>query len=917
MTLELTFLGAPRIVRDGEPVEVDTRKAVALLAYLAVTARPHTRDALCSLLWPESDHEHARAALRRTLSTLRKGLGDEWVEAERDRVDLRRRPSLRVDVAEFRSGIAAEEPERVAAAVGLYGGDFLAGFTLRDSVAFDDWQYFETDALRRELAAGLDRLIDFHAGLGELDAAVILARRRLALNPLDEPAHRRLIELFARKGERAAAVRQYRTCVRVLRAELGVAPVEETTSLYRAIQENRLAPAAASPGPRSAATDVRAGTPLVGRETELASLRDFHARIETDGRLAVIEGELGIGKSRLLEELLVSLREAGATTIALRCHQDERVLAYAPVAEAMQRALALLGEAPHDAAPELGRLLPEAGPPTVTPLDSSGAQTRFFEALSTVLASALAGRVAGVLAFDDVHDADASSLDFLAYLVRRLRDRPVLVQLTWRTDEVDAGHRLRRLLADALRSETALLIKPRRLDVSEVNELATALTGGGVAIPDTLHDETGGLPLFVVEYSRALRRGDAESPPTSVRELLRARIASVSDVSAQVLTAAAVLGPEFDADMLREVGGRTDEETVAAVEELASRGLIREAGGRYRFEHEQLRLLAYDDASLARRRLLHGRFADGLARSARAGRLAGQIARHYELAGREEEAAACYFEAAARARSVYANAEAVAHLEAALALGHPNPGTVHEALGDLQTLLGNYGAALASYEAAAAQPAAGRGPAVEHKLGGLHARRGEWELAATHLGAALAAVAADDRALRARVLADASLVAQRRGNGAEAFTIARRALLEAEEAGDDAALAQAHNILGILMRASDPAGAREHLERSLRWADERGDPEARVAALNNLAALDRLEGDLAAAVIRTRNALELCERYGDRHREAALHNNLADLLHADDRGDEAMVHLKAAVRLFSEVGERGEPQPEIWKLVEW
>jgi tetratricopeptide (TPR) repeat protein len=547
-----------------------------------------------------------------------------------------------------------------------------------------------------------------------------------------------------------------------------------------------------------------------------------------------------------------------------------------------------------------------------------GAQTRFFESLRGVLETAVAGSAPGIIFFDDVHYADEASLDFLTYLARRLRDRRMLLLFTWRSEELDSGHRLRRLLAENTRAGLATAVRPRRLDRLDVEALTSALMEADAQLAESIHRETGGLPLFVIEYLLAIARGEAESPPGGVRDLLRARLASVSDLAAQVLAAAAVIGSRFDAGTVGEAGGRTEEETVSALEELASRGLITEADYHYDFQHEQLRVLAYADTSLARPRLLHARVADALGRKATAaGPLSAQIARHYELAGRDAEAAERFFQAGEYTRSVYANADALVLFEAALVLGYPEPRVLHEAVGDLQTLLGDYGAALASYEAAAAQTAE-HAPGLEHKLGGLHLRRGELELAEGHLGAALASLPEADRPLQARVLADLSLVLYRRGEQGNAVETAHVALANAEAAGDDAALAQAHNILGILMKNSgDRVAAREHLELSLRWADERADPGARIAALNNLALLDRLEGEVDAAIVRTRTALDLCDRFGDRHRQAALHNNLADLLHDGGRGDEAMVHLKEAVSIFAEVGESGEPQPEIWKLVEW
>src|SRR5262249_25249689 len=169
---------------------------------------------------------------------------------------------------------------------------FLAGFGLRDSGVFDDWQSFRSASLARELGAVLDRLADACAASGDHVRAVEHARRRLALDPLNETAHRRLIALYGASGERAAALGQYRDCVRILHRELGVAPTEETTAVYHAIREGGTV--TADPAPAAADPATRAH-PLVGRERELAALLGAYSNVGTEGRLAVIDGEMGIG----------------------------------------------------------------------------------------------------------------------------------------------------------------------------------------------------------------------------------------------------------------------------------------------------------------------------------------------------------------------------------------------------------------------------------------------------------------------------------------------------------------------------------------------------------------------------------------------------------------------------------------------
>ena len=191
----LLLLGSPRLERDGEPVEVDTRKAIALVAYLAVAQGRHTRDALATLLWPEYDQARARAALRRTLSALGEARAEGWLEVDRESVGLKRE-ELWVDVDRFHGRLAECRthghseadvcPEclpLLTEAATLYRDGFLAGFTLRDSSNFDEWQFFQAESLRRELAGALERLVRAHGARGEWEPAIAYARRWLGTSP--------------------------------------------------------------------------------------------------------------------------------------------------------------------------------------------------------------------------------------------------------------------------------------------------------------------------------------------------------------------------------------------------------------------------------------------------------------------------------------------------------------------------------------------------------------------------------------------------------------------------------------------------------------------------------------------------------------------------------------------------------------
>jgi predicted ATPase/DNA-binding SARP family transcriptional activator len=971
----ISLLGTPRIEHDGVPVEVDTRKAIALVAYLAVLKQGQTRDALAGLLWPEYSQSRARAALRRTLSSLGKARAEGWLRTDRESVTLAD-DAIWVDVTRFHDLLAEckehGHPEAevclqclppLTEAAQLYRDDFMAGFGLRDSIAFDDWQFFQSEGLRRELAGVLERLARGRGALGEWEAAVAHARRWLAMDTLHEPAHRLLMELYAWSDQRAAALRQYRECVRVLGQELGVAPLEETTLLYRAIQENDLPPRPTLSEHRSPArqqketpTGIHPETshevprstenPLVGRDQEWAALLGSYRSVAEGGHVVVIEGEAGIGKTRLAEEFVADVRAAGAMAVVARCYAGEKNLAYGPFVEGLSSALARedtdrLEGLPAASVQEAARLLPDLADlspdsPPAPPLDTPGARSRFFGEVVRVLLAVLDGPPPGVLFLDDLHWADEASLSLLTYLVRRLDDKPLLVLLTWRVEEVHEGHRLRELLAETRRSGRATTLTLQRLGPASVEELVGDAVPGAGTLGSRLSDETEGLPLFLTEYLTAVEKGELDvgdeawTLPGGVQDLLRTRLLTVGETAGQVLAAAAVVGRSFDFDTVRAASGRGEEETLTALEELMSRGLIREVGSAiggapaYDFDHDKLRTLVYEETSLARKRLLHRRAAAALSAQARgreADSLAGQIARHHRLAGQDQEAARYYRRAGDYARSLHANSDALAHYEEALALGHPDAAALHEAIGDLRTRAGEYGAALSSYETAASSAGRDELSGLEHKIGNVHARRGERDLARSHYESALQTIGEPEGETAgglARLYADWSLLSHGQDERDEAAGFARRALELAEDTGDTRSLAQAHNMLGILAgRSGDQKAALRHLEESLDLAEALGDADVKVAALNNLALAHEHGGESDEALRLAETALALCVASGDRHREAALHNNLADLLHAAGREQESMAHFKRAVELFAEVGERGEWQPEIWKLVEW
>jgi len=246
--LQLFVLGPPRLEREGQPIELNLRKALALLVYLAVSGQPQSRDALATMLWPESDQREGRTRLRRTLHRLNETIGDEILDSGPEIIRLNSHADLWLDSAAFRQHVVTATqnllaPERLArlnAAVEVYSEDFLAGFTLPDSPAFDEWQFFQRESLRQLYGQLLEELVQIYRSQHNWPQAIAYARRWLALDGLHEPAHRMLMRLYAWAGQQVAALRQYQECARILDAELGAAPEDETTALYEAIRTRQL-----------------------------------------------------------------------------------------------------------------------------------------------------------------------------------------------------------------------------------------------------------------------------------------------------------------------------------------------------------------------------------------------------------------------------------------------------------------------------------------------------------------------------------------------------------------------------------------------------------------------------------------------------------------------------------------------------
>lgn len=294
-TLHLKLLGKPQVSLGDTPLtEFETAKAEALFYYLAVTGRPHSREVLVDLLWGEMPESNAKRNLTTTLSTLRKVV-EPYLRIEPHTIAFDSDAPHRLDVTDLRDTIEAMDENiefgALRQAVDLYHGDFLEGVYVRNAPVFEEWMLIQRERLRELMLEGLDTLVTEYISREEYTSGITYATRLLELDPWRESAHRQMMLLLARNGQRGAALAQYESCRRILAEELGIEPTAETTALYERLKR------AQQPVPHNLPAQPNT---FVGRVRELSQLTGHLD--DPDCRLLTLTGPGGIGKTRLAVE---------------------------------------------------------------------------------------------------------------------------------------------------------------------------------------------------------------------------------------------------------------------------------------------------------------------------------------------------------------------------------------------------------------------------------------------------------------------------------------------------------------------------------------------------------------------------------------------------------------------------------------
>jgi ABC-type oligopeptide transport system substrate-binding subunit/DNA-binding SARP family transcriptional activator len=712
-TLQLYFLGPLDIhCGDRELSKLPTLKSQSLLAYLVLHRdRPQPRERLAGMFWGDRPERKARRSLTTALWHIRRCLPDETlILSDSHTVQFDPQADVWLDVEAFESLAAHDDLARLESAAGLYRGDFLDGF-------YDDWIITLRYRLETVFCDVLARLMFAQEAAGDQEAALSTALRLLDRDPLREVAHRLAMRALCRLGQRGAALEQYRRCQEAVQREVSAEPMVETTELYRAILEGRFeigqpvvgipAVAAEEPPPLPSGYDpleAPGRSPLVGREPEMAFLQDCYREAqEGQGGVALVSGEAGVGKTSLVEAFARQLRWQGTCVLWGRCYEFERILPYQPVAEALRAVVSTMTGPELEAHPtwvlaEVARLVPEIQEKLseldVTPaIRSEQARMRLFEGLVRFLIQ-VSTEARLLIVLEDLHWVTESTLQLVHYLARHLAVHPVLILGTFRPEAVDRRHPLQALRQELGREGLVTPLSLGPLSLRSVERLVTEMSGAGEAalpLACRLHEETEGNPFFLMEIIKALfetgrialeagrwrgdiaRIGEADLPlPVGVSETIQARVRALDDVVQEVLRLSAVLGREFDLELLDAVWGQGEEATLEALDQLLRRRLIEEGAGAlardYAFTHHKIQEVVYKGIPQRHRQCIHARAGLTMERlyGPRVGELAGELAFHFQEGARHDEALwdraiAYLLRAGDRARLAQAHQDAVSY----------------------------------------------------------------------------------------------------------------------------------------------------------------------------------------------------------------------------------------------------------------
>jgi DNA-binding SARP family transcriptional activator len=930
---------------------IASRAGRSLFAYLVVNRdRPLQRDLLAGTFWPDLPDSRARRRLSHTLWQIQDVVNTDsssHLDVTTDTLAFDASTPYWLDVEEFDrvTSTGSDRADRIEGdglgaarlrtSVELYRGDFLAGY-------FDEWVLVEQDLYRQRYLTALRRLVDATKAEGGYDEALSLARRLTHHDPLSEEAHQEVMRLSFLLGRTSDAIEQFERCRSVLEEELGAEPSAPTVEIYQKIlRQRRAGIRPLIDDHRSSLLERRADSPFVGRDEERRLLVDSLERVLTGtGGVVLIEGEPGVGKTRLTTETAEDARWRGFEVSWGSCTPGA-LRPFAPLIEILESLSPLRVEQLNEqVAPvwlgEVMRLAPALARDRQTdepaaPLHPAEASTRMKEALVHTLGAL--GKIAPhLIVLDDVQWADQDTLSVLTQIGPRLAESRVLLMPIYRSEEARGDAEVWDVLRDLDRAAGLGRVVLSPLSVFELDEMVRRILGvtrldPGVAAQ--LHRQTGGNVLFTLETLLALRdRGlfstgtdpvrvlghelETNSIPLAprVRSVIESRMSLLGEEVIEVYEMAAVCGDRIDLALLETATDLPRAGVLAAVDELLYRGLISDDGtGKYRLAHDQVRQVVYESIAPERRGEIHNVVAETLAVSDPENVEA--IGHHFREGGDPGRATSFLLRAGQRAAGLNAYGTARHYLQSARQTARDaqlGDTELYRLLGQLEDVLNVLGARpdqhdVISEMAALVESLPSLRGDLERRRAWLRAQEGELPSAEASARHSVAFERTEiDGAGLSKSLVAVGTIQRWSGRALAAVPYLQEAVETAHDATQRAgALTELASTLVEVQRAEE---ALDHLREADRIYRDLGDLRGQAEVAGIEARALRLRGQRDAAASRYHSAIELCRRIGYRHGEGLNLTNLANLQQLLGGVADSLEGYDLAARIFEELGNR-------------
>lgn len=652
----------------GDPVALGGRRQRSILALLLINANHVVSvDRMVEALWPDAAPPKGTAAVHVGISRLRRALetdrppraapsllisrpGGYLLQLDRGSFDVTCLEDLVHEAREIEHRDPVRAYDLLQSALDLWRGPPYQEFV------YDGFAAMEIARLQEcAVAAEEDR---FEIGMTLGRHAELIPRLEIVASEhrLRERVHGQLMLALYRSGRQAEALAAYQRLRRTLDEELGLEPSRELQRLEGAIlrQEARLEVLRDQPMDSAPARE-RPDVGLVGRDLDLRRLREvFHGAANGRGRVVLVEGEAGIGKSFLIEAFLSAAVRARPDALILegRCSEDGTAAPFWPWVQVLRGLVDEIGFSSVTAAaahqlPALSGLLAELPPDIIGSVEPAQVrQVRVCSAITSVL-TATAHERPTVVALDDVHCGDEASLRAVVAVAHEVRRTPIVLLLAYRPDAVSGRHPMIAALADLQRATTVERLQLDRLEAPDVEALISGVTGAvpSPAVVSAVFDRTSGNPFFTVELARLLAQADSlhepdgdrarTAIPVGVKEVLRARLSVLSRPAYDLLAAGAVFGRNFDLSVVADACAIGETEALDHIEEARRAGLVVDSDqpGSVRFSHVLIQEALVHQLGREREAALHRRIAEGLARHAPGDLFhALQLAHHAEAA---------------------------------------------------------------------------------------------------------------------------------------------------------------------------------------------------------------------------------------------------------------------------------------------